>query len=458
MKSKKWIALVLGMTMTAVALIGCGNADTGVAAESNADTVVESKESSEATVASETTTEVEEVKDYSDVTFRIAWWGNDTRAENTIKIIEEFEKQYPGLTVEVEYCAYNDYFTKLSTQAVGNDLPDVIQMDAIAFATWAASNQLLPLDTYFEDGSIDLTNVPDSVIDSCKYNGIAYGMSTGSSAHALIYNPAVLEELGLSISKSPTVSEFNEVCKKVYEATGMKSWQPNFEVLFRSMGGDMSASEGAALGFDADMLYKVWSNSLKGYKEGYLLADDDYKAADTASQLAEKVTWCVGQYSSFINSYEKGSGLSLELMCYPVADDAVEPNATAIKPNTYWSANAKTEHPELAVAFMDFFTNTEYVYEVCGTDRGIPVSSEMRAFLAKDADAVTKKAIEYIDFLSDGHSTPLNMNAPAGADEVLSEYYIAEEVIRRKMIDESELQEYCQTTIEKLSKVFDNYK
>ena len=65
------------------------------------------------------------VEKYADVSLRIAWWGEEGRNERTVQLIREFEKLYPGLKVEMEYCRSTDYQSKLSIQASGNDLPDV---------------------------------------------------------------------------------------------------------------------------------------------------------------------------------------------------------------------------------------------------------------------------------------------------------------------------------------------
>ncbi len=98
---KKMLALMLTGIMVMAMLAGCGTQKT-------------QKEESK-TEESKT----EEI-DYSDVEFRVAWWGGEARNTNTMAFIEEFEKLYPGLKVEVEFNGnFNDYFTSMNTQAAG---------------------------------------------------------------------------------------------------------------------------------------------------------------------------------------------------------------------------------------------------------------------------------------------------------------------------------------------------
>src|SRR5436309_11660389 len=65
----------------------------------------------------------------SPVELRVAWWGSQDRHNRTIKAIELFQKKQPHVKVSYEFAGWSDYWTKMTTQAAGPNLPDVMQQD-----------------------------------------------------------------------------------------------------------------------------------------------------------------------------------------------------------------------------------------------------------------------------------------------------------------------------------------
>jgi ABC-type glycerol-3-phosphate transport system substrate-binding protein len=59
----------------------------------------------------------------------LAWWGNPTRNEQTEGVVDLFEAEFPGVSVELQTYGWGDYWPWLGTMAAGRDLPDVIQQD-----------------------------------------------------------------------------------------------------------------------------------------------------------------------------------------------------------------------------------------------------------------------------------------------------------------------------------------
>lgn len=71
-----------------------------------------------------------------DRTMYIEWWGSQNRHDRTIKVIEAYEVAHPGLDITYEFANFNDYWTKLNTQAAGSQLPCVMQQDCAYLAEW----------------------------------------------------------------------------------------------------------------------------------------------------------------------------------------------------------------------------------------------------------------------------------------------------------------------------------
>jgi len=56
-------------------------------------------------------------QDKAPITLRFSWWGNDTRTERTQKVIEMFQQENPGITIEADpQTTFNDYWIAMESQ------------------------------------------------------------------------------------------------------------------------------------------------------------------------------------------------------------------------------------------------------------------------------------------------------------------------------------------------------
>src|ERR1043165_2872045 len=79
---------------------------------------------------------------FADSRIRLIWWGNPERDKRTNAVIDLYQKANAGVTIDPETYAWNDYWPKLATQAAGQNLPDVIQMDYRYIFEYARRGQL----------------------------------------------------------------------------------------------------------------------------------------------------------------------------------------------------------------------------------------------------------------------------------------------------------------------------
>ena len=70
------------------------------------------------------------------IELRVAWWGSQDRHDRTIAAIEQFEALYPNIDVVYEFAGWGDYWTLMTTQAAGGNLPDVMQQDYARLEEW----------------------------------------------------------------------------------------------------------------------------------------------------------------------------------------------------------------------------------------------------------------------------------------------------------------------------------
>ena len=144
---KKVLATLLVGAMAASLLAGCG-------------TTVETTGSSDTTTAPEKTqtTETAEAGEAggSDVsaditlwTYPIGEWGN---AETVDSLIQDFNKEYPGINVTVEYLDYTNGDDQVNTAIEGGQAPDLIMEGPERLvANWGAKGLMVDLSDILDD-------------------------------------------------------------------------------------------------------------------------------------------------------------------------------------------------------------------------------------------------------------------------------------------------------------------
>lgn len=149
--------------------------------------------------------------------YEITFWSkNDTNKAQTdiyYKAIEDFEKLYPNITVNMKLYTdygriYNDVITNISTQTTPNvciTYPDHI-------ATYLTGNNIVvPLDKLMTDSRYGLggselkydgpkkDQVISKFLDECSIEGVTYGLPYMRSTEACYINKTFVEKLGFEI-------------------------------------------------------------------------------------------------------------------------------------------------------------------------------------------------------------------------------------------------------------------
>jgi len=417
----KVLSILLAATLTFGCLTGCGNTNE----EKTSSTVTSEKtetKTQESEVQKETESVVEE-KDYKDVEFRVSWWGSDARHNSTIAWLETFEKEHKNLSIDVEYSGFGDYWTKLSTQATGSELPDVVQMSFAYVKEYADNGLLLPLDEYVESGALDLSNASGDMLSTGVIDDKLVAITTGVNVASFAYNPAVLEKAGVTISATPTMDEFIDVCKKVYDATGAMAEAPAVLDYFRTVGETLYSDDLKSLGVSADAVVSLFEFIADGVEYGYLPGPNT-AITNTTSAMAEGKMWLAWSASNLVGTLEQQTGLDLEHLAIPSSDANKAPSC--YQPTMMWAVSSTCKNPELAVELINYYVNSSVTYDLTGMDRGVPISSEMREYLVPKMSDAEVAMVEFHDMLDEGGCIDsYNLLTPSGAAEVsalLAEY------------------------------------
>ena len=421
MKKKRIFASLAATMMVAGLLAGCcGTSSTAASGDDTASAAT--GEAADAAAAS---------GDSGKTVLNVLWWGSQTRHEQTTAMLEKFEELNPDIDVVMDYSDWDGYWTKLPAQVAGGQTPDVFQMDYAYLSQYVENGVLADLTPYIEDGSLDMSNVEQSILDSGSIDGKTYAISTGTNAPVMLYRKDVTDELGIEVPMNPTLTEYMDIAKQVYEATGLRDTfitgctAANLNFYLRNYGMNFYNDAGDGLGFDdPQYLVDMWQLALDAQNEGWGMKPGEETAA-TAFDSMVTDAWSRQQNSNELQAYRDATGMDISMVMIPTTEDATTPNSY-LKPAMYWCVGADSDVKDAAIRFIDFFTNNEACYDIVGIERAVPISSAMREYVAPTLDEVGQEVVEFIDYASqpDKASTIMNPDPSASTEveELMDQY------------------------------------
>jgi multiple sugar transport system substrate-binding protein len=133
----------------------------------------------------------------------------------------------------------------------------------------------------------------------------------------------------------------------------------------------------------------------------------------------EYMSWCALFWSNQVTAMQNAApeGVEVGITTWPSPDPA---KSNYLKPSQFFSVAAKSQHPDTAVAIVDFWTNSVPANEILLGERGIPASAATAAGIADKLDDVNKKVVAYINDVVSPNCSAVPAADPAGASEFYS--------------------------------------
>lgn len=132
----------------------------------------------------------------ADMLFNFVVWSYGI---STIKSnIAQFEKLYPGVTVDLSDFSWLNYHDTMVTRFVGKTPTDLCYGSDHWLQEWAAAGWLEPLDTYFPAVKQYEPDFFPYVKAGMSYNGHMYGLPYYADTWAFMYNAQILKKAGFS--------------------------------------------------------------------------------------------------------------------------------------------------------------------------------------------------------------------------------------------------------------------
>ncbi|MBQ9643123.1 MAG: extracellular solute-binding protein [Lachnospiraceae bacterium] len=428
---KKVISVVLASAM-AMTLAACGGA--APAAEAPAAEAPAAEETTEEAAPAEEAPAAEEAAEApaagpydpasaGDVTIGFGWWGNQVRDEVTKAATDHFTELYPNVTFNLNAQTWNDYWAQMTSFSSSDTLPDLMQQDYAYFEQWVEAGDLLDLTPYVESGALDLSKLPESIVQTgvSASDGHIYAVCAGMNAPGLSYNKTLTDELGIEVPDNMTWDQFVDISREIYEKSGvgvlwhnLNSENPityfargkGHEALFTTEGVTVTPEE----------MTEYYTRLKTGVEEGWLFSTEKCASVDMATIPQHPLvfgsdpsvrSWCAfnfsNQYLAFANAAE-ADGIELGITSWP-EDNPTQANY--LKPSQFFSITTDTKNPDLAVAVLNYLINDVEANTLLRAERGIPANTEVAAAIAEEVskvDASYPIIVDYLDFVGDNSS------------------------------------------------------
>ena len=397
------------------------------------------------------------------VSMTFTWWGNQTRNERTQAALDLYSEQNPGVTFDTQPAEWNDYWTKLSTLAAGNSLPECLQMDYSYLAQYVAADLLVDLTPYVEDGTLDVSNVSQGILDAGSIDGKLYAVCAGMNAPSLFYNKTLLDSLGITVKDNMTIDEFEAVAREVYEKSGVKTDLPysagdNYlPYAMRSHDVVKLFNEDSLNVTDAASLVPGFQIYEDGVKDGWIIGADVH--AELTSNSVEQSplvyfsseatqSWCGFFWSNQLSAMVAAApeGMEIGITTWPSENPQ---KSNFLKPSQFFSIAETSQNKEEAAKFLDWFTNSIECNNILMAERGIPVNSDVAEAIKPNVDENSQKVFDYIAEVSK-IATPIDDPDPSGKGEIEAQAKTIVENLRYGDTDAAGAAEEFVTTSQKI--------
>jgi multiple sugar transport system substrate-binding protein len=370
------------------------------------------------------------------IELRIAWWGSQDRHDRTIRAIELYEEQNPNVDIVFEFSGWDDHWTKMTTQAAGNNLPDIMQHDYARLEEWVSRGLIMPLDQFVDDGTLDFTNVAESAVEGGRIDGQLYAISLGTNAMTMVADVDLFEQAGIDLPDADwTWEEFEQIVLQlnqeldIYGIGGGLSNEQLWKALYLSLGEWVYNEDGSALGYEDDEPFIEYLNMVKRLQDAGAIPTRAQELADQG-QSVEQQDIVTGEaamgfmWSNQVVAVWNAAGQDRNFVLLPLPRPEGGAPSIYLKPSQFWSITSQARQPEEAARFIDFFTRNIEANEILLAERGVPIDSEIRAALEPLLGASQQATFDYISDVTE-NSSPIPPADVAGHADLISNVYMA---------------------------------
>lgn len=352
---------------------------------------------------------------------RMAWWGGDARHEMMNGLLDTYERQTPSVTITREYSDYGPYWEKLSTQAAGGNVPDLLHFNLSYTGEYARKGIVLDLGPLVEEGVINAAGFDPTILESGKVDGTLYYISLGNSAPSAIYNTRLFADAGVEppaptwtwddfVSTATGISE--ALGDGIYGSSDQAAYGDAVEIFFRQRGKSLFADEGDRLNFEQQDLVD-WLGMWDGLRQAGAIPPTD--VAIETSQAQDTAVLSTGKAAihlipaNQLKIWQRFLPDDLALAFVPRGPDGSTSGYFVV--GAYIGISARTPHPEASAAVIDYMVNNPEAAKVYKAEHGPPISLAMREVVRPELDPSDQEVFAFMAEVTKT-ATPISPQPP----------------------------------------------
>ncbi|GAE33951.1 ABC transporter substrate-binding protein [Halalkalibacter akibai] len=213
MSKTKWFKGFLLLLVMSIALFGCSNGQSS-SGSSNSDSSDSGSK--------------------GPITLTVNLWAQPHEEEIYKTIIDEFEEEYPHVTVDFVVTPGDDYSTRLQTLMAGNRTPDIFYLGAGDANFYVDTGRVLDITEMVEASEVfDIDAIWESGISRYTIDDRIYAMPKDVGPFAYAYNKELFDAAGVEYPDSHNPydwNEFTEVAKQLtIDKNGNNAAHPDFD-------------------------------------------------------------------------------------------------------------------------------------------------------------------------------------------------------------------------------------
>lgn len=293
-------------------------------------------------------------------------WEHDPSFEESVQtLVDEFNKEYPDVNIEVEAKSGSDCYSLLTTSLQSGSGPDLF---------WTNGTATENMQTFVEQEKVadiseivDLSELSEESYDLAKIDDKTYSVPWMTfDARAVYYNKDIFKELGITEPK--TFDEFEAMLAKIKDngyvpisLSGLSSWQLLwvYEVLLASQYPEYTKGfDDYSVKADSEEARAALDKVVEWAEKGYF--GDGFKGVDSNGQTLAFTTGKAAMTidgSWMVQTIEKNNP-DLNFGAFQIPSNDGTKTMMGSFANGF-SMNADTENSAAAEAFLQFCATKE---------------------------------------------------------------------------------------------------
>lgn len=365
------------------------------------------------------------------VTLRFVFWGSSTRAEVTNKAIAQFEARNPGIHVQTSFAPYDQYFSKLATEVAGGNAPDLVQMDYRYLREYADRGVLADLKGKDLAARLDTSKIVPGLLASGELAGKRLAVPFAQNTQVVLYDREKFAAIGVNPEQGWTWADYQSAATRISAQGGGKSFgtgdfstdENTFEVWLHQRGKMLFTPDGK-LGYDRQDVVDFWRLTAD-FRKSAATKPIEIKAGAGDNLMYRRVVATDFTFDNLAGTYWKAIGAPTGLAPLPTSGGEL---GQYRKPSQFLSATNRSRHQAEAAKLINFLVNDPQAGITLGTDRGMPVNTDIRRTVGASltgADAAVFAYEERVESKLDD-TPPAPAKGDSGASRAFTRY--AEEI------------------------------